>query len=223
MTVLDWQMDIYDRLRSGLPNTPVHLEGVSEGEEHPRDPTGLIKPFLIIWFGQLTDITSFTGTIGDLCGNEDAEGSMVKQGHFLVETVAPTGLALLQLENLVRALLTGFRPAGEGELTEGGQTSIRDPMPVGIGDTLRFYKPMYFQGVLTVRPVQVPVPQGAARMMFSAVAQEEKPLCANGHELTGANVIEERRGGRVVRRCRTCVNARARDNYARRKGPTSTH
>jgi hypothetical protein len=223
VTVLDWQMDIYDRLRTGLPNTPVHLEGISENDEHPRDPTGLIKPFLIIWYGQLTDITSFTGTVGDLCGTEDSGGNLIKQGNFLVETVAPTGLALLQLENLVRALLTGFRPAGEGELSETGQTTIRDPLPTGIGDTLRFYKPLFFQGVVTTTPVAVPVvptPMRSTptRMTLPVGTPVKRDVCAQGHELTGTNLIEERRGGdRVVRRCRTCVNAKARDNYARRK------
>lgn len=229
MTVLDWQMAIYDRLRLGLPNTPVHLEGVSESEPHPRDPTGLIKPFLIIWYGQLTDIASFTGTIADLCGTEDEGGNLVKQGNFLVETVAPTGLALLQLENVVRALLTGFRPAGEGELTETGQTTIRDPLPTGIGDTLRFYKPLFFQGVLTTTPVRVPELASmsvAPRQLTMAVGSPaQRDVCAKGHELAGENLIEEKRGGgKVVRRCRTCVNAKARDNYARRKNePTSTH
>ena len=231
MTVLDWQMDIYDRLRLGLPNTPVHLEGVSENDEHPRDPTGLIKPFLVIWYGQLTDIASFSGTVGDLCGTEDEGGNITKLGNFLVETVAPTGLALLQLENLVRALLTGFRPAGEGELSETGQTTIRDPLPTGIGDTLRFYKPLFFQGIVTTGPVALPptvapsVRPTPTRLTIPAGTPTKLDVCAQGHELRGSNVIEEKRGGgRVVRRCRTCVNAKARENYARRKGePTSTH
>jgi hypothetical protein len=226
MTVLDWQMSVYERLRAGLPNTDVHLEGIAESTPHPKDPTGLIKPFLIVWYGQLTDITSFSGTVGDLCGNEDGEGNMVKLGGFLVETIAPTGLALLQLENIVRGLLTGFRPAGEGELTETGQTTIRDPLPTGIGDTLRFYKPLFFQGIVTARPVQVPVMTPAVRQVpVRAEISAQPETCAEGHGLYGSNLIEERRGGsKIIRRCRTCVNARARDNYTRRKSePASTH
>lgn len=34
--------------------------------------------------------------------------------------------------------------------------------------------------------------------------------CRNGHELTGANVVTNRKGGRE---CRTCRNARYRDEY----------
>lgn len=215
MTVLDWQMDIYERLRLGLPHTPVHLEGVPESSAHPRDPTGLVKPFLIIWFGQLTDVTNFSGTVGDLCGTETSGGNIIKQGNFLVETVAPTGLSLLQLENMVRALLTGFRPDGEGELVEGGQTTIRDPYPAGIGDTLRFYKPLFFQGVVATQTIQVPA------MELPVVSPSVRTHCSEGHLLAGDNVIEERRGqDRSVRRCRTCVNAKARDNYARRKHST---
>lgn len=222
MTVLDWQMDIMDRLRVGLPNTPVHLEGVAESSPHPRDPTGLVKPFLIVWFGQLTDVSTSAGAVGDLCGTETSGGNIVKQGNFLVETVAPTGLALLQLENLVRALLTGFRPAGEGELTEGGQTTIRDPFPTGIGDTLRFYKPLFFQGVLATQTVQIPSLPTVQQMALPVVTTNPRTHCVEGHLLAGDNLIEEKRGDdKVVRRCRTCVNTRARDNYARRK--QSTH
>lgn len=154
MSVLEWQMDIYHKLRDGLPNTRVFLEGVPESSMTALDPTGLIKPLVIIWFGQLTDVTTFSGSVSGLCGTEGGEG-LVKQGNFLVESVAPTGLSLLQLEAVVRSLLTGFRPAGEGELSEGGQATVRDPMPLGIGDTLRFYKPLFFNGVLTVMPLQM--------------------------------------------------------------------
>lgn len=145
-TFLDWQTSILRRLEEGLPHTKVHLEGVPESTSHPKDPTGFIKPFLIIWFGQLGDLASMTGGVKDLCGGEG--GGETKNGTFLIQVVAPTGLSLIHLENLVRSLLTGFRPAGEGELTETGST-IRDPYPIGVGDTLRMYKPLYFQGVVT--------------------------------------------------------------------------
>lgn len=219
MTVLDWQMDIFDRLRTGLPNTPVHLEGISESMPLPKDPTGLIKPFVLLWFGQLSEVVDFSGTIGDLCGTGD-DGGIVKQGNLLVQTVAPSGLALLQLENLVRGLLTGYQPAGEGELSEGGQTTVRDPLPTGIGDTLRFYKTMFFQGIVTVPPVRIPevAPTRSKTVAMPVATPTTRQTCPEGHVLAGDNLIEEKRGGeRVIRRCRACVNARARDNYARRK------
>ncbi|MFB7858782.1 hypothetical protein [Rhodococcus qingshengii] len=216
MTILDWQMAIYRRLEDGLPHTPVHLEGVAESTSHPKSPTGMIKPFLIIWFGQLTNVTTSGRQVRDLCGQEDSGGS-IKQGNFLVETVAPTGLALLQLENYVRGLLTGYRPDNQGELNEAGLTTIRDPLPSGIGDTLRFYKPIFFNGIVRNVPLRVPtVPP--PNTMTLPVAVSLRTHCPEGHELIGENLIEESRGqGKTARRCRTCVNARARDNYARKK------
>lgn len=54
--------------------------------------------------------------------------------------------------------------------------------------------------------------------------QSERDRCDAGHLLEGDNLIQEKRtrGGKVsyVRRCRTCVNAKARSNHARRTGKT---
>lgn len=44
-------------------------------------------------------------------------------------------------------------------------------------------------------------------------------VCGAGHSLTGENRIEERRSDdRMAVRCRTCVNAKARENHASRMG-----
>lgn len=155
-SMLDWQDAIHDRLALSLPGTKVYLEGIPENSEQPRDPTGLIKPFLIIWFGQLTTLGDATT---DLCGPSGTGDA--RSAGFLMQIVAPSGRALLQLENMVRGLLTGFVPAGQGPLMEGGSTNVRDPFPVGIGDTLRFYKPLFFSGTVTLggldpTPITVP-------------------------------------------------------------------
>lgn len=199
MSVLDWQIAIQARLETGLPHTKVFLEGVPESTDVPRDPTGLIQPMLILWFGQLVSLQN-NENLGDLCGIADGGGGEAKTGSFIVESVAPTGLSLLQLEDVVRGLLTGFTPAGQGALSEDGSATIRDPFPTGIGDTLRFYKPLYFSGtILTENVVQM-----QAQTML---APAERTHCPEGHPYDEANTIVNADG---KRRCRTCINARSR-------------
>lgn len=197
-SMLDWQQDIYGRLREALPGTKVYLEGIPENSTADRDPTGLVKPFLILWFGQLT-------TLGDR--NEDLCGPSItanaRSAGFLIQMVAPSGLALLQMENMVRGLLTGFSPADQGPLMEGGSTNVRDPFPVGIGDTLRFYKPLFFSGTVTLGGVD-PTPVIAA-------LPQNRTHCPQGHPYDEANTIINADG---KRRCRTCVNSRAKARRA---------
>jgi hypothetical protein len=196
MTVLDWQMAIHAQLENGLPNTKVYLEGLPESSPVTKDPTGMLKPMLIVWFGQLTDLENRQYNM-DLCGNED--GGEVKTGSFIVESIAPTGLALLQLENVVRGLLTGFSPAGHQPLYEGGSATIRDPYPTGIGDTLRFYKPLFFSGVILTDRLESR-PQ-------TLLAPSARTHCPEGHPYDEVNTVINADG---KRRCRTCINARAR-------------
>lgn len=150
VSLLDWQLDIYERLDNGLPNTPVFLEGVPENSDIVKDPSGFYKPTLILWFGQAFDISGFGGriSVADLCGME-ADGGSTKQAAFIVESVAPSGLSLLQLAQAARDILVGYRPLGEGELSEAGSGTVRDPYPVGVGDTLRFYLAVGYRGVLS--------------------------------------------------------------------------
>jgi hypothetical protein len=149
VSLLDWQLDIYSRLDNGLPNTPVFLEGVPENSDIVKDPSAFYKPTLILWFGQAFDISGFGGriSVADLCGME-ADGGTTKQAGFIVESVAPSGLSLLQLAQAARDLLSGYKPLGEGELSEAGSGTVRDPYPVGVGDTLRFYLAVGYRGVV---------------------------------------------------------------------------
>lgn len=200
--VMEWQIAIYERVRQGLPATKVFLEGVPENSKVPRDPTGLIKPFVMLWFGQLTESTTNedTGPAG-LCDEGTGLDDVTQNGSFLVETAAPSGLSLLQLEDAVRALLTGFSPAGQGPLVEDGAAAIRDPLPAGIGDHLRFYKSLFFRGEF-------------ARASSLSMPQAQRTHCPQGHPYDEYNTVINSDG---KRRCRTCINARAR---ARRSAST---
>jgi hypothetical protein len=153
VSLLEWQLDIFHRLDLGLPNTPVHLEGVPENTDTVKDPSTFYKPALILWFGQAVDLSGFGGriTVADLCGMSDASGGgSTKQAAFIVESVAPSGLSLLQLAQAARDLLTGYTPLGQGELSEAGSGTVRDPYPVGVGDTLRFYLAVGYRGIVNV-------------------------------------------------------------------------
>jgi hypothetical protein len=51
---------------------------------------------------------------------------------------------------VVRDLLTGYSPLGQGELSEAGSGTVRDPYPVGVGITLRFYLAIGYRGTVNV-------------------------------------------------------------------------
>lgn len=150
VSLLDWQLDIYARLDTGLPNTPVFLEGVPENTDVVKDPSGFYKPSLILWFGQAFDISGFGGriSVADLCGISGEDKGVTKQVGFMVVSVAPSGLSLLQLTQASRDLLVGYTPMDQGEVSEAGSGTVRDPYPVGIGDTLRFYNATGYRGVV---------------------------------------------------------------------------
>jgi hypothetical protein len=144
-SIINWQTAIFEHIQEAVPNNKVFLEGVPENSDIPLDPTGFVKPFAILWFGQLTDILTGTQS-GDLCGF--GSGMSARTATFALEVVAPNGLSLLQFEDRIRSALTGFQPAGQGELAEGGVTAVRDPLPTGVGVGLRFYKAIFFSGVV---------------------------------------------------------------------------
>lgn len=152
VSLLDWQLDIYHRVDTGLPNTPVFLEGIGESNDIVKDPSGFYKPTLILWFGQAFDLSGFGGrlTVADLCGISGETTESTKQAGFIVEAVAPSGLSLLQLSQAARDLIVGYAPLDQGEISEAGSGTVRDPFPVGIGDTLRFYLAIGYRGVVNV-------------------------------------------------------------------------
>lgn len=154
MQIMPWIDAIEARLVNGLPNTPIFLEGVPENDPIPRMDNGMIQPFVLLWLGQ---------TVGGPLGSDSLMGvrTSVRRGLFLCQLVAPTGRSLLLLEDGVRALLQGFQPNGEGELSEDSAPSIRDPLPEGTGVDTRFYKPLAFSGLVnSTTDCPAPVPDG---------------------------------------------------------------
>lgn len=152
VSLLDWQLDVYKRLDVGLPNTPVFLEGIPESTSIVKDPSAFVKPTLILWFGQAFDLSGFGGriSVADLCGVSGTDKGVTKKAAFIVEAVCPSGLSMLQLNQAARDLLVGYSPMDQGELSEAGSGTVRDPYPVGIGDTLRFYGAVGYQGIVNV-------------------------------------------------------------------------
>jgi hypothetical protein len=152
VSLLDWQLAIYKRIDTGLPNTPVFLEGVPENSDIVKDPSGFYKPTVILWFGQAFDLSGFGGriSVADLCGISGEDRGITKQAGFIVEAVAPSGLSLLQLSQACRDLLVGYAPLDQGEISEAGSGTVRDPYPVGVGDTMRFYLAIGYRGIVNV-------------------------------------------------------------------------
>lgn len=152
VSLLDWQLEIYRRLDTGLPNTPVYLEGIPESTEIVKDPSAFVKPSLILWFGQAFDLSGFGGriSVADLCGVSGNDKGVTKKAAFIVEAVCPSGLSMLQLCQAARDLLVGYSPLEQGEINEAGSGTVRDPYPVGVGDTLRFYGAVGYQGIVNV-------------------------------------------------------------------------
>lgn len=200
-----WQDAILTRLEDGM-NVRVFAEGIPMNSPSPVDPTGLIKPFIVIWFGSM--IANNNPKMEGLCGVETS----LRQCVFAVQSFAGNGRALLAVENQSRKLLTGYRPAGQGELYEEGSASVRDPSSVGLGIDIRFSKQSLWHGVVNAgypEPVQTAVPL----FLGKGAAQKQKPCCPRGHAYAGENLVEEpfiRTDGSegVRRRCRECINFR---------------
>jgi hypothetical protein len=190
-----WQDDILTRLEQGM-NARVFAEGIPMNSPAPIDPTGLIKPFIVLWFGSLLTRNLLTE---DLCGSQNS----VREAVFIVQSFAGNGRALLAVENQARILLAGHRPAGQGQLFEAGSASVRDPSSVGLGIDIRFSKQSMWHGMVNAgTSVEEPL------MAFTAA---NRPCCPKGHLYTEENTITEKRVRRdgtqsQARRCRECVN-----------------
>lgn len=190
-----WQDDILARLEAGM-NARVFPEGIPMNSPAPIDPTGLIKPFIVLWFGSLL---ARNPLMEDLCGTENS----VREAVFIVQSFAGNGRALLAVENQARKLLAGYQPGGQGQLFEAGSASVRDPSSVGLGIDVRFSKQSMWHGM-----VNAGTSMEMAAMPFTAA---NRPCCPKGHLYTTENTITEKRVRRdgtqsQARRCRECVN-----------------
>ena len=191
-----WQDDILARLEAGM-NARVFPEGIPMNSPAPIDPTGLIKPFIVLWFGSLL---ARNPLMEDLCGTENS----VREAVFIVQSFAGNGRALLAVENQARKLLAGYQPGGQGQLFEAGSASVRDPSSVGLGIDVRFSKQSMWHGMVNAG-VSV---ETTAMAGFTAAT---RPCCPKGHLYTEENTITEKRVRRdgtqsQARRCRECVN-----------------
>jgi hypothetical protein len=207
-----WQDDILNRLEQGM-NARVFAEGIPMNSPAPIDPTGLIKPFIVLWFGSLISRDPLSE---DLCGGETS----VREAVFIVQSFAGNGRALLAVENEARKLLTGYRPAGQGQLFEAGSASVRDPSSVGLGIDIRFSKQSMWHGMVNAGT--------SMEMALSGFTAANRPCCPKGHLYTEENTITEKRVRRdgtqsQARRCRECVNSkRARLREKASQEPTRT-
>jgi hypothetical protein len=142
LRLFPWQEAIYNRLVNNLKNA-VFVESVSENDIVLLDNTGLVKPFVVLWFGGA--LAAEEPRMNAICGVVDS----LHRALVVVNVIGPPSLAFLEFEDQVRSLMLGFSPAGEGELVEiGPAASVRDPAPVGIGVDSRAYKTLVYQGVV---------------------------------------------------------------------------
>jgi hypothetical protein len=142
MRLLPWQDAIMDELRSALGvNIDVLDGGYGESEEPARLENGMIRPYVLVWFGGSIDAGPGFATIG---GVRQAS----RQGYLHVECVGTTMTHARQLGDLCRDALHGFRPDGEGELEEDGAPSIRNPISTTTGVDVRYSYPLAFHGVV---------------------------------------------------------------------------
>lgn len=193
-----WHEAILDKLETGMA-VRVFPEGIPMNSPSPVDPTGLIKPFIVVWFGSM--LASNNPKMEDLCGS----ATSVREAVFIIQSFAGNGRALLAVENQARKLLTGFQPAGQGQLYEEGSASVRDPSSVGLGIDIRFSKQSMWHGMVNAGVALEPQP------VMGAFTAANRPCCPKGHLFTADNTILEKRARRDgtesrARRCRECVN-----------------
>lgn len=140
MSLRDWELDIIAQLHTVLDASQVFEESVPETDQLPRFDTTMAKPYVVLWWGQRVD-----GGIGhnSLCG-------VLHSSHkalFLIQLVAPTGPMGRDLAALVSDALLGYRPAGQGELTEDSMPTIRNPLDIS-GAANRIRVPLAFSGTV---------------------------------------------------------------------------
>lgn len=136
----DWQLAIRDRLAEQFTLDRVFEEGVPELKLLPHYPGGVIKPYVAIWHGQRIDGGPGFGAL-------DGVLNSAHRVPFYVEVGAATGSMCLDAAQAVRDLLTGFRPAGQGELREDGAPTIRQPLDMS-GVISRYQIPIAFNGIV---------------------------------------------------------------------------
>lgn len=138
----EWQRDIVTRLEELLSPEQVFEEGAPEEDALPMYPNRMVKPYVVLWFGQRV-----RGGLGfdSLCG---VLGS-AHRALFIVQIAAATGEVCNDVSAAVADHLLGFRPAGQGELTEDSAPTIRQPLDTS-GINSRYQRPIAFSGTVDV-------------------------------------------------------------------------
>lgn len=143
-----WKQAVVDRLSLGGLDSPgfgvgsVYREGPADEDQIPRFENGIIKPYVSVWFGQrVTGNSGFQGITG--------VRNSAHRMHLLVVVNASTGEMVDQAVDLASDLLWGFRPAGQGELTEDGMQTIRRPTDMS-GVRARFSVPVGYSGTVDI-------------------------------------------------------------------------
>jgi hypothetical protein len=139
-TMREWQLAIVDRLAEVFPDNQVFEEGPPEEDYLPMYPNRMVKPYVIVWFGQRVDggpgFNSVCGVLGS-----------AHRGLFLVQVCAATGRMVNDAAAAVSQALIGFRPAGQGELKEDSAPTIRNPLDMS-GVNTRYQVPLAYNGIV---------------------------------------------------------------------------
>lgn len=146
MDLLDWQLAIEERLRTGIPgelagfSEDVWVEAVPDESQLPRLPNHQVRPYVCLWFGQRMDGNDgYMALTGELYS--------AKRSNFLVQVCAHEGALVLRTCAVVSRLLRGFRPASQGELKETASSTIRRPLDIS-GVKGRISVPIAYSGTV---------------------------------------------------------------------------
>lgn len=149
-TMNQWKKSILDRLAfgdvdrdtPGFGEKSVYREGLADEDQLPRFENGIVKPYVSVWFGQR------------VAGNMGFQGiTGVRQNahmmYFMAVVNATDGYMVDQAVDLTSDLLLGFRPMGQGELSEDGMKTIRRPADMS-GVRSRFSVSVGYSGAVDI-------------------------------------------------------------------------
>lgn len=120
-----WKDAVMERLAygdgtlAGFGRDMVFREGVPEEDKLARFENNNTKPYVVVWFGQRTEVLPDTSVCGVL-----GAAHMVT---IVTQACAYHGFVADQAADHVSDLLMGYRPAAQGELHEQARATIRRP------------------------------------------------------------------------------------------------
>lgn len=140
MNLRDWEKDIIGRLKLFIAPEQVFEESVPEESEIPRFSNTMVKPYVVLWWGQRVQ-----GGPGyqAVCGVRGSAHIVT----FLVQLAASNGPMGRDLAAVVSNALLGYRPLGQGELREDSMPTIRNPLDIS-GAYARDRVPLAYSGTV---------------------------------------------------------------------------